>query len=275
MKIAIKLATILLITTNIVFASNQKATNKCDIFIHGFTTDNSNYFGDLPRQVRWDSSEEIEIAAPKVAKLILEQIDTCPSNQMVVLRPHSYGVAIVHYILGQGRRFQDFTPYHEYVRIYKRVIHVFAFTGAFHGTPLMDLVCSNTASKYILKKFGKNCIKSLTTSSIDDVSSLVNNPGVPTYLIHSTNRDGYLGSTGGIIARSMVSEVQFYLKGVRNQNDNTLPISSTRGCSETHLMSKENQNCSKINTTYFIDFKHEKNRHHTEFLHDKNFMLME
>jgi hypothetical protein len=272
---------VLIITTFCVahsYANDPIQKKKCNIFIHGFTSNNINYFGDLPRQVLWDSTKEITEAAPEVATKVLEQIDTCNKDDLIVLRPHSYGVAIVHYILGQGRRFQDFSPYHDFVQIYKKTIHVYAYTGAYHGTALMDLVCSNTASKYVLDKFGKSCIKSLTTSPLNDVSSLVSNPGVPTYLIHSTNRSGYLGylgSTGKIIARSMVGFFDFYLNGTRNQNDNTLPIYATRACSKAQLMKNEDQNCRKLDSNYFIDFKHEKEMHHTEFLTNKDFMLME
>jgi hypothetical protein len=264
----------LLAVTLLAFSNSVMSKNTCSIFVHGFTANNKDYFGDLPRQVHWDSSQNIEEAADEVALGILDQIDTCSVNDIIVLRPHSYGAAVVMYILGIGRRFQNKYPDHHFVEIYKKTYEVVSYTGAYHGTPLMDLVCSNTSTKIVGGTFGKSCVESLLTNSVKSVTNYVNNPGVPTYLVHSTDRSGYLNSTGTLIARDGVSFTDFYFKGMRNQNDNTLPISSTRACASQEVMLGENQNCKKINSSYFIDYFHEKNRNHTEFLEDKGFMLM-
>jgi hypothetical protein len=255
--------------------SQSSKNKKCNIFIHGYTKSGEGYFGDLPKQVVWDSSKSIQKSSPEVATKILEQMDSCEKDSLIVLRPHSYGAAQVLYILGQGKRFQKYFPDHDFVKIYKNVHEVYSYTGAYHGTPIMDIVCSNKFTKFIGAYFGKSCVQTLTTSSISDVSSFVHSPGVPTYLIYSSDRSGYFGTLGTIISKHMISLRQFIFKRKRNQNDNTLPIYSTRACAEIIPMLDENSNCKKLDSEYFIDFYHEENYHHTEFLLDKKFMLME
>ncbi len=257
----------------LICTSSLHAQDGCHIFIHGYTAHQFNYFGDLPRQVLWDSSEEIEVSAPKVARKILEEMETCPPGEPIILRPHSYGVAQVHYILGKGFQFQDYYPEHDFVLIYKRTLEVYAYTGAYHGTPLMDLVCSNRVTAALGSKFGKSCVRSLTTSYIDNVFAKVASPGVPTHLIYSSNRSGALGTTGTIIASHMVGFLNF-AKGIRNQNDNTLPIYATRACAEKQLMPERDSNCKKLDSNYFIDFHHTHDFNHTNFLKMKDFMQM-
>lgn len=255
------------------FSSNLLAKEVCNIFIHGYTSNEIRYFGELPRQVIWDSSEELEVSAPKVAKKILEEMETCSSGDAVVLRPHSYGASQVQYILGKGFQFQELYPNHDFVQVYKRTIEVYAYTGAFHGTPLMDLVCANKITSALGSWFGKSCVKSLTTSAVDNVSSKVTSPGVPTHLIYSSNRSGYLGTLGNIIATHMVGFFS-YLKGTRNQNDNTLPIYATRACAEKQLMPYADSNCKKLDSNYFIDFHHTEKFNHNQFLRNNEFMQM-
>jgi hypothetical protein len=258
----------------ILLPSSVFAAKTCSIFIHGYTPTSESYFGELPRQVHWDSSKNIEVASLEVAKGILEKMDTCEDGDLITLRPHSYGAAQVFYILGLGKRFQAKYPNHDFVKVYKKTFEVFSFTGAYHGTALMNLVCSNFLTKTIGDRFGKSCVESLLTSTLSGATDYVNSPGVPTYLIHSTNRSGYLGTTGGIIAKFGVSFWDYYIKGVRDQNDNTLPISATRGCANQETMKNENDNCKKIDSNFLIDFFHEKESNHTEFLDDADFMYM-
>jgi hypothetical protein len=250
------------------------AANTCSIFIHGYTSNNENYFGDLPRQVLWDSSQNIEEASLDVAQGIIEQMDTCEDDDLIILRPHSYGVSQVLYILGLGKRFQDTYPDNKFVKIYKRTFEVFSYTGAFHGTPLMNIVCSSRLTRKIGKFFGKSCVPSLLTNTINGPTDYVHSPGVPTYLIYSTDRSGYYGALGGIISKYKVSFFSFFFRGTRNQNDNTLPIASTKACASQKLMKKRDSTCKKIDSTFFKDYYHLTDKNHTEFLTDKEIMLM-
>lgn len=257
----------------LLISSNLFAYESCNIYVHGFTSNQTNYFGDLSRQVLWDSTEEIEVSAPEVAAKILKQIETCPTGAAVILRPHSYGAAQVQYILGKGFQFQDLYPEHDFVQVYKKTVEVYAYTGAYHGTPLMDLVCSNKLTAVIGTKLGKSCVKSLTTSYVDNVSAKVTSPGVPTHLIYSSNRSGNLKTTGAIIASHMVGFLS-YAKGTRNQNDNTLPTYATRAHANKQLMPYEASNCKKLDSNYFIDFYHTEKFNHNEFLIMSDFMQM-
>lgn len=256
------------------FPTLSFAKAACNIFIHGYTSENHGYFGEMPRQVLWDSSKVVEDSAPEVAKGILEQMSTCPKGSLITLRPHSYGAAQVLFILGQGRRFQDKYPYHDFVKIYKSTFEVYSYTGAYHGTPLMDLICSNKQTSNLGSLAGKPCVKTLLTSKIHSVSAFVSNPGVPTHLIFSTNRGGYLGLPGRIIAGSGISFVDYYFNNIVNQNDNTLPLASTKACSKYEVISNKDKKCKKLNGQFFFNFHHEKKYSHTEFLKNKNFMLM-
>lgn len=249
--------------------------SKCHIFVHGYTSQNDKYFGELPRQVKWDSSLSIEKSAPEVAAKIIEQIHSCEPDSLVVLRPHSYGAAQVLYILGQGKRFQNFSPEHDFVKIYKRTFEVYSYTGAYHGTPLMDLVCSNKITATLGTSFGKSCVDTLTTSTVTDVANFVHSPGVPTYLIHSTNQSGYLGLLGTIIAKDKITLLDYTIGQKRNLNDNTLPLYATKACTNTTPLIKSDEICKKLDDTYFIDYHHTKKYNHTNFLLLNDFMLME
>ena len=177
----------------------------CDIYIHGYTADGNDYFGDLPRQVVWDASQEVEVSSVEVAQKVLKQVESCDSNMPVVLRPHSYGAAQVQYILSRGHQFQDIYPDHIFVKVYKVTTEVYAYTGAFQGTPLMDLVCANRLTRYVGKLVGKSCVRTLSTSKVDNIVSKATSPGVPTFLITSDDRSGYLKTTGTIISKHMIS----------------------------------------------------------------------
>lgn len=265
--------TLLIVLSNFtpLFAQDN-LSQECSIYIHGYTANGENYFGDLPRQIVWDSNQNIDVSAPLLAKEILKQIETCPIESYITLRPHSYGAAQVLYILGQGKRFQDTFPDHDFVQVYKQVIDVISYTGAYHGTPLMDLVCSNKATRAVGKKFGKACVKTLLTSPQYDVASYVNSPGVPTYLIYSTDRSGYYGTTGAIIAKHGVSFWDYFFKGVRNQNDNTLPLSATKACVRNKAIKHKKLKCRSLDANFFQLFMHEENYHHTEFLKNAEYM---
>ena len=262
----------LLFLLTLITSTQLFAVNDCNIYIHGYTAEGRNYFGDLERQVLWDSSEVVEVSAPKVAATIISEINNCPLESRIVLRPHSYGAAQVHYILGKGLLFHDVFPEHDYSKIYKKVSSVYSYTGAFHGTPIMDLVCTNKLTKYIGNVFGKECVYTLSTSKVDNIAYKVQSPGIPTHLIYSTDRSGYYGILGQIISKHLVSWWKYVFKRTRNQNDNTLPTYSTRGCADKKVMKYKDSNCEKIDENYFIDFIHEKNRHHTQFLTDREFM---
>lgn len=266
-----KLLLVLLLT--LALAETTSAAESCDIYIHGYTPDGTNYFGDLPRQVIWDANQEIEVSAPEVARKILAEIDTCPKDSSIVLRPHSYGAAQIHYILSKGFHFQETKSDHDYVRIYQLTDEVYAYTGAFHGTPLMDIVCANRITAAIAEKFGRSCVRTLTTSELKNVSGKAQTPGVPIHLITSSDRTGYYRTTGSVIAMHLVGFWD-YIRGRRNQNDNTLPLYSTKACAHKQLLLKPYSTCEKLDTNYFIDFYHTDNQHHNEFLKDKDFMQM-
>ena len=256
------------------FAIPSSYGKDCNIFVHGYTSDGKDYFGDLPRQVIWDSNQKVELAAPELAEKITEKMGSCDPDSRVVIRAHSYGVAVTHYILGKGRQFQDLHPNHPFVFLYKSVSSVYSYTGAFHGTPLMDLVCSGGVTRYVGRLIGKKCVRTLTTSRVGNVSSMIRSSGVPTHLIYSTDDSGHGGIMGKFISKHFVSWWDYLFKGVRNQNDNTLPIYSTRGCAEKKLMPQEDSNCEKLDSNFFIDFYHTQSQHHTEFVKDEAFMLM-
>ncbi len=216
---------------------NVFSSESCNILIHGFTFSGStpDYFGDMPNQVQWDSTEEIEVVAPKVAQQILEKMENCNYDSPVILRPHSYGAAVTQYILAQGNLFQDAFPAHPYVRIFKRTSEVYAFTGAYHGTPLMDFVCANRLTRAIIELVGSSCVRGLSTSEVDNVGAKVGSAGVPTYLIYSTKRDSYLGTSGILLAKHLVTFSDFY-KGKRNLNDDTLPLYAAKGCLRKQIL---------------------------------------
>ena len=246
----------------------------CDIFIHGYTPEGLGYFGELPRQVVWNANEPIEISAPKVADKILELMDTCDKDDPVVLRPYSYGVAQVHYILGKGKQFQTLYPEHKYVQIYQRTTEVYAFTGAYHGTPLMDLICAKKVTQTLGKRFGRLCVTTLTTSKTFNVSHIVQSPGVPTHLIYSSDRSGFGGLLGGIIAKHLVDWKSFIFHGVRNQNDNTLPLYATKACAEQQLIVDPEFECKNLDSNYFVNFYHLKDKSHSGYVDDHEFMLI-
>ncbi len=105
---------LLVLLLTLTLSETTSAAESCDIYIHGYTPDGTNYFGDLPRQVIWDANQEIEVSAPEVARKILAEIDTCPKDSSIVLRPHSYGAAQIHYILSKGFHFQETKSDHYY-----------------------------------------------------------------------------------------------------------------------------------------------------------------
>ncbi|MAF78706.1 MAG: hypothetical protein CME60_11115 [Halobacteriovoraceae bacterium] len=273
------LTTLLLLST-LSFAKDWQSKGsdeyaRCDILIHGFSfkKDSDQYFGDLPNQVIWDSSEEIEVAAPTVAQGILEKMENCAHDAPVTLRPHSYGAAVVHFILGKGNLFQDAFPDHPYVLIYKRTTEVYAFTGAYHGTPLMDVVCANRFTRAIIELLGTSCVKGLSTSEIDNVGTKVTSAGIPTYLIYSTKREAYLGTTGLLLAKHMVSFKDFR-KGLRNQNDDTLPLYAAKGCAVKQIMESPDAQCEKLDPYFMEDFYHTNEYGHLEFRKIREFMYM-
>lgn len=183
----------------LIWAPLSFASEACNVLVHGFTFGEAeDYFGDIPHQVKWDATEEIEYAAPKLARALLEEFETCPEDAPIILRPHSYGGAMVQYILGKGHLFQDAFPDHDFVLIYNRVIEVYAYTSAYRGTPLMDIVCSNRVTKAIAELLGTSCVYAISTSEVDNVASKVTTPGVPTHLIFSSNRSGFFGVPGRI-----------------------------------------------------------------------------
>lgn len=265
---------LLLTTLSLVVISNTYANKKtCNIFIHGYTNNSDNYFGDLPRQVKWNSQKEIEDVAPDVANKILDHYKTCEKNSLMVLRPHSYGAAIVQYILSKGHQFQSIFPQHDFVEVYRNTLEVYAYTGAYHGTPIMDLVCKKRFTRFLGQVIGRKCLKSLSTSKVHNVVHKATTPGVPTHLITSTNRSGYRGIPGFFISRYMVSFWRF-LWGTRNQNDNTLPLYATRACQRKRLMTRSSSTCRKVNENYFTNFITTRSQNHSEVTKDEKLMTL-
>ena len=255
------------------FASSN--SGDCDILIHGFSFKeiSDDYFGDFPNQVTWDASEEIEVIAPQVANGILEKMNNCSAHAPVVLRPHSYGAAVVHYILGKGNLFQHAFPNHPFVQVYKKTTEVYAFTGGYQGTPLMDIVCANRLTRALIELLGTSCVRGLSTSEVDNVGTKVSSSGVPTYLIYSTNRKNYWGITGLLLAKHLVSFGDFK-DGKRNQNDDTLPLYSTKACAHKKVMDSADSKCTKIDPLYMEDFYHTKEFGHLDFRKNHDFMYM-
>ncbi len=257
-----------------IFCSPSLFAKTCSIYIHGFTSTPQDYFGKIKRQVHWDSNLKIEDAAPQVANGILEQSKTCEKNEPIVLRAHSYGAAVTFYILGMGRRYQMKFSEHSFTKVYKMTTEFYSYTGAYSGTTVMDLLCGSKFIRKITSYFGKKCVPSLTTNGQFHPAEQITNPGVPTYLVYSTNRDAYRGTVGAIIAMDGISWFK-WLKGERNQNDSILPQHSTRGCARVQPMTDRVQNCTKISSQYFQDFYWEKDYSHNDFLENEDFMKME
>lgn len=244
----------------------------CNIYVHGYTSRTDNYFSKLPRQVVWDSSLEVSKSAPIVAEGILKEIENCPEDFPVVLRPHSYGAAQVFYILGQGRRFQNLMPEHPFVKIYKKTSMVVSYTGAYHGTPIMDVVCSSQTTEKIAGLADKPCVPTLLSSSQLDVSSYVTTPGIPTYVMYSTDHRGFLGIPGLLIGKFGSSFEDFFKKNKFNQNDNTLPISATMACGTNDPIFDPKGKCKKLDGNYFIDVFHETRYNHLGFIKKEGYM---
>lgn len=256
----------------LLYSNALLAQDVCDILIHGYTKNGKKYFKKMPRQVVWNSQQNIEQAAPLMAKKILEHANQCDANMPVVLRAHSYGAAVAFYILGQGKKFADLMPDHDFVKVYKRTTALYSFTGAHRGTYLMDLVCSSHVIKFIMKLFGSKCVPSLSTEKIYHAANEVTDPGVPVYLIHSTDDGAYLGITGSILGARGISD-EDYEKGVRHQNDSVLPQFSTRGCAQHKVMTNGLEDCEKINENYMINFLRTKKFSHNKFRKKADFMF--
>ena len=239
-------------------------TETCDIYIHGYGQV-PNSFKEMPLNVQWDSQLELEDAAPSLGSAILERIGECEKIP-VVLKAHGYAAAVVHYILGLGRRFANTFPEHDYVKVFQQVTSVNSYGGAFHGTPLMDYICAKGDNLVIREVMGENCLLSMTTSLLHHSSATVTSPGVPIFLIYSTDQSDYEGITGEVIARHGLSWEDYQLSGRRNQNDSIIPQFSSLGCAEIGVMERPTSNCRKIHPTYFIDLLHVDNYSHFEMV---------
>ena len=244
----------------------------CTVFVHGYTRTSEEYFGKLPHQVLWDSSLPLLKAAPQVAAGILKEISTCPKDAPVIFRTHSYGAAQVYYILSQGKRFQELYPNHPFVQIYKKTVATYAYTGAFHGTPIMDLLCSSKVVMDIGDWASKPCLLSLMTSPQLDVSHYVTSPGVPFYLLYSTEDKAWLGIPGKIISHFGLSYFDHDVRELKTQNDNTLPTYATRGCSSSSPLLHPDDNCRKLDSNFFFDIYHETKLGHLDFRKNEKYM---
>ncbi len=244
----------------------------CTIFVHGYTRTSEGYFGNLDHQVPWDSSKPIPEAAPVVANGILKEMSTCEKDAPVILRTHSYGTAQVFYILAQGKRFQDLYPDHPFVKVYKQTVAFYAYTGAFHGTPIMDVLCSSKIISDMGDWAKKPCVSGLLSSPQIDVSNYVTNSGVPTYIIYSTYDSAWLGAPGAIIAHFGQDYPSFVNDKIRTQNDDTLPIFATLACSSPTPLIHENDNCQKIDSNFIFDVYHETKLGHLDFRRNSIYM---
>jgi len=99
----------------------------------------------------------------------------------------------------------------------------------------MDFVCANRLTRAIIELVGSSCVRGLSTSEVDNVGAKVGSAGVPTYLIYSTKRDSYLGTSGILLAKHLVTFSDFY-KGKRNLNDDTLPLYAAKGCLRKQIL---------------------------------------
>ncbi len=252
--------------------SAQAWASVCTIFVHGYTRTPDEYFGKLPHQVKWDSSLSILKSAPQVAQGILKEISNCEKESPVILRTHSYGAAQVYYILSQGKRFQELYPNHPFVQVYKKTVATYSYTGAFHGTPIMDLLCSSKVTMDIGDWANKPCVLSLTSSPQFDVSHYVTSPGVPFYLLYSTDDDAWLGIPGKIIGHFGQSFFEYEIQNFKTQNDNTLPTYASLGCSSTIPLINPEENCRKLDSNFFFDIYHESKLGHLDFRKNEKYM---
>ncbi|MBT3234969.1 MAG: hypothetical protein HN353_03365 [Bdellovibrionales bacterium] len=262
------------------FLLNQAIAGQvCDIFIPGYNAEkyveNEDYFGRWDKQVYWNSQQEIPAAAAELAPKILATIDQhCPLGSAVVIRAHSYGVSVVSYILGKGHRYVGQFPQHEFVKIYRRVFALYSYTGAFHGTSIMDILCSNGLINKLAGYFSQACVLSLTTATNHHPFFYISSVGVPIYLIYSTDRSPYGGVPGMVISKWGISWTQFAIEGKRNQNDSVLPTFSTRGCATTAPLLNSDSNCLKLDPDYMLDFHWLESTSHNEFLDNPRIMWM-
>lgn len=252
------------------FSHIQEAYSEvCNIFIHGYTTNSENYWSNLERQVHWDTSQNYQEAAVEVSHKILEQMKTC-GDRPITLRSHSYGVPVTFYILGQGNRFKELYPEHDFVKVQEKTSAFYSYSGAYNGTPVMDLICGNALIGAATGLFDRNCVTSLTTNPSNHPSSEVTNPGVPVYIMYSTNRHAYASTLGTIMALTDIS-FKNWIAGKRNQNDSVLPLHSIRGCAEAQTMFDPEQNCEKIDSFFFQDFIYAPDYTHNGYLENKEF----
>jgi hypothetical protein len=256
------------------FFSPVILASTCDVFIHGYTSKPHKYFGDMPRQVEWNSNQSHQKAAPAVAKEILKQTKSCPKDSAIVVRAHSYGAAVIFYILGMGKRFQKDFPSHDFTKVYKMVTEVYSFTGAYSGTLVMNVVCGSKVIGFFAKLFGKPCVPALSTNPQFHVSEQVTYQGVPTNVIYSTNTNGYKNTLGNFLKFAGV-KFNDIRDGIRNQNDSLLPQHSSLACAKVQVLTDPDQKCKKINSIYFNDFRWETEYSHNNFKENRDFMTMD
>ncbi len=261
--IFITLTLILTITTK------TYAIVSCDIYIHGVGPDTSS-FRNMPLSVEWDTTLEIEDASPKLAYGILEEMENCDLNTPIFLRTHNYGSSIVHYILGQGKRFAKIYPKHDFVQVFKKTTAVYSYAGAFKGTPLMDLVCSNGDFNDIREIFDDTCVLSLSTSDIHHPTNNITSPGVPIYLITSTKSEG---KTGNILSSYRFNKKYDYTS--INQNDGIILQSSSKACFNSQDIFNANSKCDKIDPSFFHDFINTDQFSHFELIENKELLIKE
>jgi len=250
---------------SIFLASNVFAARICDVYIHGVMR--SDAFDSMSRSVHWDSTLEIEEAALELAPKILKKIDECDPDIPVVLKAHDYGVSVVYYILGQGRRFEKFLPNHDFVQVYKNVVAVYSFAGAFLGTPLMDLICSDGEYPLIREIIGRTCVLSMSSSRLHRATALVPPPKIPFYLIYSTRSNGaggeYLSAYRNLVHDNPSDA---------NLNDGVIPLYSAKGCSQPADMFKVGDGCDIVDVSSFFDFVHTDTLGHFEMVDDVEFI---
>jgi hypothetical protein len=273
--------TVLLVAIFCIYISPSTASSNetCDIFIPGYNAEKyettRDYFGPWNRHVYWNTKQEIPDAAEEMASKIWDVIQNdCLADEPVVLRAHSYGVAVIAYILGKGHRYVEQFPEHKFVKIYRRVFAIYSYTGAFRGTPIMDLLCSNGFIGKVAAVFSQKCVLSLSSATNHHPFHYISSVGVPIHLIYSSDRSAFGGIPGLIMAISGVGWNRFFIDGLRNQNDSVLPTYSTRGCGSNNPLFGADANCSKLDPDYMLDFFWLDTTSHNDFLDDPAIMWM-
>lgn len=229
----------------------KKTVNECSVLVQGFSKNDPVYFGKIrpEYQASYNAQLQLKEAAIDASKSILKRLDKCPANSIKVLRVHSYGAQVTHYILAQGRKNR---VHSNFKKIQNQVVSVLSLTGAGRGTVLQDINCSNAFTRGIGAFFGAPCVRALSTNKSEHSAAQGKYTGVPMILAYSANSSELLGVPGLIIGKAGIGWWDYVIRRKRSQNDSVLPQFSSRFCQDTKPITSINGNCTKLDGGTYI-----------------------